>query len=44
MDYKDSLNLPQTKFPMKANLKNKEPEQIERWESSGIYQKIRKKQ
>jgi len=28
MDYKDTLNLPQTDFPMKANLNQREPEML----------------
>lgn len=43
MDYKDTLNLPQTKFPMKANLAQKEPIYLERWEKTGLYQKIRER-
>lgn len=41
MDYKETLNLPQTDFPMKANLVQKEPELLKQWEEQGIYQKIR---
>jgi len=41
MDYKKTLNLPVTKFAMKANLANKEPQQLKAWEKSGLYQKIR---
>ena len=41
MDYKDTLNLPQTEFPMKANLPKKEPEILQFWENIGIYEKIR---
>ncbi len=41
MDYKKTLNLPQTDFPMKANLAQREPEMLTRWEDMGIYQKIR---
>ena len=43
MDYKQSLNLPQTDFPMKANLAQREPEMLKRWEETGIYKMIRKK-
>ena len=32
MDYKATLNLPQTAFPMKANLPQREPELLARWE------------
>jgi isoleucyl-tRNA synthetase len=42
MDYKKSLNLPQTNFPMKANLAQREPEMLKIWEETGIYKKIRK--
>ncbi len=42
MDYKDTLNLPKTVFPMKANLPKLEPEMLERWESMDIYGSIRK--
>ncbi|MBW6463283.1 MAG: isoleucine--tRNA ligase [Firmicutes bacterium] len=31
MDYRDTLNLPQTEFPMRANLPNREPEMLEHW-------------
>lgn len=41
MDYKQTLNLPVTKFAMKANLAGREPEQLKAWENSGLYQKIR---
>ncbi len=41
MDYKDTLNLPKTAFPMKANLPKLEPEMLERWEAMDIYGKIR---
>ncbi len=40
MDYRDSLNLPQTKFKMKANLTQKEPEYLRRWEKIGLYRKL----
>lgn len=39
--YKDTLNLPKTRFPMKANLAQREPEMLKRWEAEGLYQKIR---
>ncbi len=32
MNYKKTLNLPKTKFPMKANLANKEPNQLKEWD------------
>ena len=42
MDYKDTLNLPKTSFPMKANLPKLEPEMLERWQAMDIYGRIRK--
>ncbi|MBA4369275.1 MAG: isoleucine--tRNA ligase, partial [Desulfobacterium sp.] len=41
MDYKNTLNLPNTEFPMKANLANKEPVQLQQWEKDRLYEKIR---
>jgi len=41
MDYKKTLNLPKTDFPMKANLVQKEPEISKRWEQEDIYSVIR---
>ncbi len=41
MDYKNTLNLPKTDFPMKANLTLKEPEMLAQWEEMKIYHKIR---
>ena len=41
INYKDTLNLPSTAFPMKANLSQKEPEYQKRWDSIGLYGKIR---
>ena len=41
MDYKDTLNLPKTAFPMKANLAKKEPEMLKAWDQENIYGKIR---
>ena len=40
MDYKNTLNLPRTEFPMKADLVNREPERLRHWESSKLYQRI----
>ncbi|MBT3347968.1 MAG: isoleucine--tRNA ligase [Thiotrichales bacterium] len=39
--YKDSLNLPKTGFPMKANLSNREPNMLKRWDEMGLYSKMR---
>ncbi len=41
MDYKDTLNLPKTTFPMKANLSKLEPQMLERWDAMDIYGRIR---
>ena len=40
-DYKDTLNLPRTTFPMKANLSQREPEMLSRWEEMDIHARIR---
>ncbi|HEX4976125.1 MAG TPA: isoleucine--tRNA ligase [Pseudomonadales bacterium] len=40
-DYKATLNLPTTSFPMKANLSQKEPECLKHWQEMGLYQKMR---
>ena len=40
MNYKDTLNLPSTKFPMKANLPQKEPDILKFWDEINLYQKI----
>ena len=41
MDYKKTLNLPKTAFPMKANLAKREPEQLKIWEENRLHEKIR---
>ncbi len=40
MDYRSTLNLPKTKFKMKANLTQKEPEYLKKWEKEGMYEKV----
>ncbi|TDG12377.1 isoleucine--tRNA ligase [Seongchinamella unica] len=40
-DYKDTLNLPQTAFPMKANLSQREPQRLKQWQDMDLYGKIR---
>ncbi|MBI5462141.1 MAG: isoleucine--tRNA ligase, partial [Gammaproteobacteria bacterium] len=40
-DYKDTLNLPNTDFPMKGNLANREPEMLAHWDSIGLYRLMR---
>jgi isoleucyl-tRNA synthetase len=37
MDYKDTLNLPKTSFPMRANLPQNEPKLVEKWEKDHVY-------
>lgn len=41
MDYKQTLNLPNTEFAMKANLAQREPETLKKWNENNLYQKIR---
>ena len=41
-NYKDTLNLPRTDFPMKANLAAREPEMLKKWEETRLYQQIQK--
>ncbi len=40
MEYRDTLNLPKTKFKMKANLTQKEPQYLKRWDKEKLYQKL----
>jgi isoleucyl-tRNA synthetase len=40
MDYKNSLNLPKTDFPMKADLVSREPKRLEQWLANGLYEHI----
>jgi len=40
MDYKQTLNLPKTDFPMRANLAQREPEVLQRWQSEGLYERL----
>ena len=39
--WKNTLNLPRTDFPMRANLQATEPEAIARWEAMGLYDQVR---
>jgi isoleucyl-tRNA synthetase len=41
-NYKETLNLPRTDFPMKANLAQREPESLKKWEETRVYQQIQK--
>ena len=40
MDYKSTLNLPKTEFPMKADLARREPDQLKRWDEEHLYKRI----
>jgi isoleucyl-tRNA synthetase len=40
-DYKHTINLPQTDFPMKADLAQREPEMVRAWQERGTYAKLR---
>lgn len=40
VDYKSTLNLPKTEFPMRANLPKREPEILRRWLEIGLYEKL----
>ena len=42
-EWKDTVNLPRTEFPMKANLQTVEPEWLERWSAMDLYGKIRER-
>jgi isoleucyl-tRNA synthetase len=41
--YADTVHLPKTQFPMKADLTHREPEMLKKWESEGLYSSIREK-
>ena len=42
-DYKDTINLPVTDFPMRAGLPGREPIWLDRWAKIGVYEKLREK-
>jgi isoleucyl-tRNA synthetase len=42
-DFKDTLNLPQTEFPMKANLSHREPEMLKAWDDQRLYEQMQEK-
>src|SRR6056297_1554544 len=42
-DYKDTLTLPVTDFPMRAGLPKREPDWLKRWETIGVYDRLREK-
>jgi isoleucyl-tRNA synthetase len=41
-DYSETLFLPQTEFPMRAGLPQREPEILARWEKSDLYKQPRR--
>src|SRR5262245_36234908 len=43
MDYKNTLNLPRTDFPMKADLVTREPQRLEKWHREKLYKRIQEK-
>jgi isoleucyl-tRNA synthetase len=43
MEYKDTLLMPKTEFPMRGNLPNREPERQEKWNQIDIYQKVQER-
>ncbi|MFD1705815.1 isoleucine--tRNA ligase [Siminovitchia sediminis] len=43
MDYKDTLLMPKTDFPMRGNLPKREPEMQAKWEEDNIYQKVQER-
>src|SRR5436190_5408834 len=40
-DYKDTLNLPDTSFPMRGDLAKREPQWIKEWQEKGVYKRLR---
>ena len=40
MDYRGTLNLPETAFPMRANASKREPEMLSRWSEIGVYERM----
>jgi len=42
MEYKKTLNFPETSFPMRANLAKREPLWVEQWQQTNLYQRIRR--
>ena len=41
-DYKNTLNLPDTTFPMRGDLARREPEWVKQWQERGVYRRLRK--
>ena len=44
VDYRDTVFLPETEFPMRAGLPQREPDWLARWERIGVYDRLRQKQ
>ncbi|MEM6939375.1 MAG: isoleucine--tRNA ligase [Pseudomonadota bacterium] len=44
VNYRDTLNLPKTDFPMRAGLPKREPDWLARWQDLGVYDKLREKE
>ncbi|EQD56523.1 Isoleucyl-tRNA synthetase-like protein, partial [mine drainage metagenome] len=42
-DYKHTINLPATRFPMKADLARREPDWVTAWQANGLYAKLRER-
>ena len=40
-DYKDTLNLPDTPFPMRGDLATREPQWVKQWQEKGVYRRLR---
>ena len=40
MDYKHTLNLPRTDFPMRADLVTREPQRLEKWRKASLYERV----
>ena len=43
MEYKKTLNMPKSGFPMRAGLPNREPEMLKHWEEIDLYNELLKK-
>ena len=43
MEYKDTLLMPKTEFPMRGNLPNREPKMQEQWDEMNIYEKVQER-
>ena len=39
-DYKDTLNLPETPFPMRGDLAKREPQWVKEWDQKDVYRKL----